>query len=193
MRIECHVFIATSIDGFIARPNGSIDWLEEYNTLLPPNEDCGYAQFYNATDCLILGRKTFEKVLSFPEWPFQTKPVFVFSKNKTSSNKALPESVHFVTETPKALLERLCNEGFKKAYLDGGELIQSFLRQQLVSTLTITRIPILLGQGRRLFGELNGDIKLQHLQSKTWSFGFVQDLYRVLPFSTSPHRNSELT
>jgi dihydrofolate reductase len=184
MTLKCDVFIATSLDGFIARYDGQIDWLDEFNRLVPQDEDCGYLMFFTQHDCLILGRNTFEKVMSFPQWPYGEKPVFVMSKRGSPSPHSVPASVTFSAENPIQLLEHLERIGLRNAYVDGGELIQSFLKLNLIDTLTITRIPILIGEGKRLFGHLEKDIKLRLISSKSWPFGFVQDCYQILSTDT---------
>jgi len=175
--IQCHVFVAISLDGYIAREDGQIDWLEQYNALLPKGEDCGYASFYESMDCVVLGRKSFEKVLSFSQWPYSGKPVIVMSRSAKEQMLAQPQGVTFSSKTPAELLTRLEDDGFKNVYVDGGELIQSFLQLNLIQSITMTRIPILLGQGKSVFGKLDSDKKLLLKTSRSWSFGFVQDRY----------------
>lgn len=179
MQIKCHVFIATSLDGFIAREDGGIDWLEEANSLIPPGEDCGYGEFIARMDCLILGRKTFEKVLSFPEWPYATKPVHVLSRSGYQVPTLHQSRASVTNESPEILLQRLDDAGFRHVYIDGGLLIQSFLEAGFVDSLINTRIPVLLGKGSRLFGSLKHDVKLKLQASKSWEFGFVQDHYII--------------
>ncbi len=168
-----------SLDGFIAREDGGIDWLEAYNGRLPQGEDCGYGAFFSQVDVLVLGRASFEKVLGFPEWPFGTKPVVVMSSRPTQV--AIPESlrasVSVTAERPQVLLERLSKEGFSHVYLDGGKTIQSFLREGLVDQLIVTVIPVLIGKGRPLFGELPRDQGLKLCRSRSYEFGFVQLTY----------------
>jgi dihydrofolate reductase len=179
MKIQCHVFIAISLDGYIAREDGQIDWLEQYNATLPKGEDCGYASFYDSMDCIVLGRKSFEKVLSFSQWPYSGKRVIVMSRSANEREQAQTHHVVFTSETPTELVARLENEGLNNVYVDGGELIQSFLRLDLIQSMTTTRIPILLGKGKRLFGDLDSDKKVILKESKSWPFGFVQDHYII--------------
>ncbi|NBO37565.1 dihydrofolate reductase [bacterium] len=179
MATSCHVFIATSIDGFIARNDGSIDWLEEANSHIPDGQDCGYSNFFSQMDCIIMGRKTFEKVLSFVNWPYGDKKVFVMSRQKFILPHSTPTSVTLTKESPEQLIDRLQSSGIKKAYVDGGQTIQSFLESNLIADLTITRIPIILGEGIPLFGRLSSDINLKLKASRSWSFGFVQDHYCI--------------
>ncbi len=172
-----HVFIATSLDGFIARPDGTIDWLEHQDT---GAEDHGYDAFMASVDGLVMGRGTFETVRQFDPWPY-AKPVIVLSQ--TMSEADLPDRldghVEISRETPVDLMERLSTTRWSRAYVDGGQVIQSFLREGLIETLTLTRIPILIGSGRPLFGTLPQDVQLEHLETKSFPSGFVSSTYRV--------------
>lgn len=177
-----YVFIATSLDGFIARADGSIDWLEAANTAVPPGEDCGYAEFMAGVDALMMGRNTFEKVLTFGFWPYGDKRVFVLSSRGVTIAPELHDRVSVERGEPAELLARIGGLGFSRLYLDGGETIRRFLRAGRVDELTITTIPVLLGSGISLFGpgEPDGpDIPLQLMASRSWPFGFVQSRWRV--------------
>lgn len=179
MSITSSVFIATSLDGYIARADGSIDWLDRANTHVPEGEDCGYNDFMDSVDVLVMGRNTFEKVLSFDEWAYGSKPVVVLSRGQVSIPPSIAATVSASSEHPRALVERLASEGATHLYIDGGLVIQSFLREGLIDNITITVIPVLLGSGRSLFGSLDRDIELTHIATKTYTFGFVQTTYRV--------------
>ncbi|MEY3900751.1 MAG: hypothetical protein RL189_57 [Pseudomonadota bacterium] len=181
MEISCHAFIATSLDGFIARVDGSIDWLEQANLRIPAGEDCGYQSFFNQMDCLVLGRKSFETVIKFPQWPYGDKQVFVMSRSgfRPAAGVSVPATVEFSEQSTTALLTRLESQGTKNVYIDGGSLIQSFLKDDLLTEVTITRIPILLGNGIPLFGNLSKDVHLKLIESRHWTFGFVQDRYLI--------------
>lgn len=172
-------FIGTSLDGYIARENGDLDWLDKANELVPVGEDCGYAAFMSSVDVLIMGRKTYEKVLSFGSWSYGATKVIVLSRSKVEIPSELEETVSYSSETPVALCERLQNEGNKYLYIDGGMTIQSFLAEQLLTDITITRVPVILGSGIPLFGRLDDDIHLNHLGSIVYDFGFVQSKYEV--------------
>lgn len=175
----CSVFIATSLDGFISRTDGSIDWLDEANRRVPPGEDCGYGQFMSTVDALVMGRHTFELARSFGEWPYGQTPVVVLSSRLASLPHGVPGTVSLSHEAPRALVERLSQQGMKRLYVDGGVTIQRFLSDGLIDDITITRIPVLLGAGRPLFGPLAQDVRLEHLSTRTYDFGFVQSKYRV--------------
>ena len=146
MTIQCAVFIATSLDGFIAREDGSIDWLNEANQVVPPDEDCGYGQFMADVDVLVMGRNTFEQVLTFTPWPYGSTPVVVVSRKGIELPASVPSSVSVSSERPVVLIERLSQQGVKKVYLDGGQTIQSFLAEGMVNSITVTTIPMLLGK-----------------------------------------------
>jgi len=179
MPIKACVFIAVSLDGFIARPDGSIDWLDQANTLVPEGEDFGFRDFMDRTDALIMGRNTFEKALTFREWPYADKLVVVMSRKGVKIPEALSESVITSSESPGVLLSWLAVKGAIQVYVDGGQTIQRFLQEGLIDELNITTIPILLGSGRPLFGSLKADINLRHIFTKTYPFGFVQSRYAV--------------
>ena len=172
------VFIATSVDGFIARKNGDLDWLSEGSTE-DDNEDYGYRKFFDSIDVLVMGRNTFEKVLSFEEWPYAGKKVIVLSSNALDIPSNITDSVEVKSGTPGDLVNELKHTGAEHLYIDGGKTIQGFLSAGLVDEMTITRIPVLLGEGIPLFGALNNDIKLQHVETRQYPNGYVQSRYKV--------------
>ncbi len=178
-RARCSVFIATSLDGFIARADGRIDWLDEANAVVPAGEDCGYSAFMSGVDALVMGRHTFELARSFAEWPYGATPVIVLSRRLAALPPGLPGTVRLVKAAPEALVAQLSAEGMRHLYIDGGVTIQRFLAAGLIDEVTITRIPVLLGAGRPLFGPLARDLRLEHLATRAFAFGFVQSRYRV--------------
>jgi dihydrofolate reductase len=178
--MKCSVYIATSLDGFIARTDGSIDWLNKANTLVPAGEDFGYAQFMSGVDALVMGRTTFEQVLTFDEWPYQSTPVIVLSRHLRSLPDNAPATVSLSAEHPQQLVERLAAQGLNQLYVDGGLTIQGFLAAGLIDELTITIIPVLLGSGKALFGDLPGDGQLELVSGRAYDCGFVQNKYRVI-------------
>jgi dihydrofolate reductase len=173
-----HVFIATSLDGFIARLDGSIDWLPGLDS--DPGENYGYDAFLASVDGLIMGRNSFEKILEFDEWPYP-KPVVVLSRSMDASAKRgdLAGKVEISTLDPRAIMERLAERGWKRIYVDGGKVIQSFLREGLIADMVITRVPVLLGEGLPLFGPLAGGIELKHLDTRSYPSGLVQSRYAI--------------
>lgn len=175
--ISGHVFIATSLDGFIARNDGDIEWLL---TRDDPSEDHGYPNFIATIDGIIMGRGSYEKVLTFDPWPYN-KPVLILSKQlvKTAVPEYLKGRVRFSDLSPKAAMEKLAGEGLRRIYVDGGQMIQSFLREGLIADMVVTQVPVLIGEGRPLFGALNSDISLTHTHTIAFKSGLVQSHYQV--------------
>ncbi len=179
MRPRASAFIATSLDGFIARADGSLDWLDDAQALIPEGEDCGYLEFMASIDGLVMGRHTFERVLTFEPWPYGHTPVYVISHAPVAIPVAVAASVHSFQGTVEALVAKLGDASFRHLYVDGGETIQGFLRAGLLDDITITVIPMLLGAGRPLFGPLAHDVELTLMRSRAYEFGFVQSTYRI--------------
>lgn len=181
MAIRTSAFIATSLDGFISRLDGSIDWLNEANGLVTPGEDCGYKAFSESIDVMVMGRHTFDLVRTFDAWPYGDKRVVVLSSKPVEIPVEWQKTVSSSSASPAELLRQLEAEGFQHVYVDGGITIQRFLREGLIDELTVTLIPVLLGTGRPLFGTLEKDIKLKLLRTKAYEFGFVQVTYGARP------------
>jgi dihydrofolate reductase len=179
MTIRVSVFIAASLDRFIARPDGSIDWLNEAQALVPNGEDLGFGAFMDTVDTLVMGRKTFEQVLSFGVWPYGHIPVVVLSRNPIHIPPDLIDMVSHASGSPSALLERLSTQGVQHVYVDGGSTIQGFLAESLIDQITITTIPVILGDGISLFGPLEEDVRLAHVETVAYDFGFVQTTYVI--------------
>lgn len=171
-----HVFIGTSLDGFIAKPDGDIAWLLERSD---PAEDHGYMAFIADKDAVVMGRGTYEKVLTFDVWPYQL-PVVVLSRQlaDTSVPEHLQGKVRFSRQTPEQLMEQLAAENLQRIYVDGGQLIQSFLRAGLVHEMILSTMPVLVGEGRRLFGDVNQDMDWRLLSSQSFPSGLVQSRYQ---------------
>lgn len=172
------VFIATSLDGFIAREDGGIDWLNE--TPDPPDEDYGYAAHMASVDALVMGRKTWDFVRGLPAWPYGKKPVIVLSSKKVDIPRELAKLVTHMSGKPEAIINTLATRELHHLYVDGGVTIQRFLNAGAIHRLIITRIPVLIGSGIPLFGALNGgDIRLRHVATRTYSNGLVQSEYTI--------------
>ncbi|AJP56254.1 deaminase [Pandoraea vervacti] len=173
-----HVFIAASLDGYIARPDGDIDWLLQRDD---PTEDHGYTAFIADKDAIVMGRGTYEKVLAMGPWTYPL-PVTVLSRQlaRTPVPDALKGKVRFSDLSPGALLHALAAENVKRIYVDGGQVIQSFLREGLIADLVVTTVPLLIGAGKPLFGALTRDIDLQLIGSRHFASGLVQSTYRVV-------------
>lgn len=177
--LKISVYIATSLDGFIARPDGTIDWLirPEYTI---EGEDFGYATFMASVDSMVMGRNTYEKVLSMGTgWPYAGKYMVVLSTGQPAVPDNLAGTVEVRHLSPAEAVAYLRQRGFRHVYVDGGKTIQAFLRENLVDELIITQIPVLLGQGLPLFGETGRDIRLEHVQATAFPNGFVQSTYRI--------------
>ena len=179
MTARCSVFIATSLDGFIAREDGAIDWLEQANASVPAGEDCGYSQFMASIDALIMGRGSFEKVLSFPAWPYGDTQVYVLSASMQHLPLGTPATVSLLSAPPEEVVQIAAAAGHRHLYVDGGRTIQSFLAAGLISELTITVVPVLIGAGIPLFGRLPADVGLRLLSTRAFPFGFVQSHYSI--------------
>lgn len=170
-------FLAHSLDAKIAGPNGELDWLDRLNERIPAGEDCGFAAFVGSMDALLMGRKTFEKVLEFGFWPY-TLPVFVLGQN--FGNYKLPQAeISLLNDGLQAALEQLASLGHRQIYVDGGTLISSCLGAGLMDELILTQVPILLGSGIDLF-RLGNAQELSLNWTKQWPFGYIQSSYKVL-------------
>lgn len=172
-----HVFIATSLDGFIARRDGAIDWLLARDD---PGEDHGYRDFIATIDGLVMGRGSFESVAGMDPWPYD-KPVWVLSKALAGSPapERLKDRVRFLDVSPREAMALAERDGWRRVYVDGGRVVQSFLREGLISDLVITFVPVLIGDGRRLFGQTGADIALNHIGAVFFPSGLVQSRYRI--------------
>ena len=169
-----YVFVATTLDGFIADVDGEIDWLTEAPN--PDKTDYGYAELMENIDALVMGRGTFEKVLTFGEW-FYTKPVFVLSSTLTEIPENLADKVKIIKGDIINVVQSLSSQGYKNLYVDGGKLIQGFLKEDLIDELIINRIPILLGKGIPLFGKIDQRLKFKHKKTKVFNDSLVMSYY----------------
>jgi dihydrofolate reductase len=174
MSLQTSVFIGTSLDGFIARPDGALDWLPQPDG----GEEHGYDTFFASVDVLVLGRKTYETVLAFDAWPYGDKPVCVLS---TRPLAPVPPGarVERLAGEPADIVAQLEARGARHAYVDGGATIQGFLRAGLILRLIVTRVPVLIGQGIPLFGTLTRDVRLLHVATRVLAGGLVQSEYEV--------------
>lgn len=169
------IFIATSMDGFIADKNGNIDWLNIVPN--PDNDDMGYDQFMNGIDAIVMGRNTYEKVLSFGiDWPY-TKPVYVLSSTLNTIPKNLEDKVYLNSDSVEELSSKLQKLGYSSVYVDGGGVIQQYLEAGLVDELTITTIPLLLGDGIPLFRSLKHPLHFECVSSKIYLGKISQNYY----------------
>lgn len=173
-----HVMMAMSLDGFVARKDHQLDWLMKQKT---EGEDHGYDDFIASIDVIVMGSNSFRTVLSFGEWPYN-KPVIVLSQQlkDTDVPAHLANKVEILNQSPSALMKTLNARNIKRAYIDGGAIVRSFLAEGHIATMHITIVPILIGDGVPLFDTLTQDIDLQLEKSKAFGSGLVDLHYRVL-------------
>ena len=169
------VFIGTSLDGFIARPNGDLDWLPADG-----GEPHGYNEFIASVDAIVIGRKTFETVLAFATWPYGDKRVVVLSSQPLDLSTVRGGVVEQMVGPPAEIVSKLAASGAHHLYVDGGITIQRFLRAGLIQRLIITRVPVLIGDGVPLFGALPRDIRLRHVATRHYPSGLVSSEYHVV-------------
>jgi dihydrofolate reductase len=177
--ITCSVYIASSADGFIAGSDGDIEWLHRPQYAEAVLEGLSYDDYISTVDTLVMGRNSFEKVMSFDSWPYEGTPVVVLSSQELIIPPHLKEFVRTESRTPTELVSMLASEGKQHLYIDGGVTIQRFLQAGLIDEITITRIPVLLGAGIPLFGSLGIEIPLRLMAATNSDNGFVQVRYAV--------------
>lgn len=168
------VYIACSIDGFIADQNNKLEWLTSI-----PNEsrtDFGFENFLNRIDGIIMGRNTFEMVISFPEWPY-TKPVFVLSSTLKEIPGFLKGKCSIVNGNIQSIVSALHNCGINSIYVDGGKTIQSFLAEDLIDEMIITTASKLIGSGVPLFGVLRSLLNFKIVQTEQLNPYLTQTKY----------------
>jgi dihydrofolate reductase len=168
------VFVGASVDGFIARPNDDLDFLPEGG-----GEPHGYNEFIASVDAIVIGRKTFEKVLTLGTWPYGDKRVVVLSSRPVDLSAAVGGVVEQMAGPPAEIVSQLAASGAHNLYVDGGFTIQEFLRAGLIQRLIITRVPVLIGDGVPLFGTLPRDIRLRHVATRHYPSGLVQSEYHI--------------
>jgi dihydrofolate reductase len=181
LQLECAVFVGVSLDGFIARPNGDLDWLMGEGG--GDSAEYGYNEFIAGIDAIVMGRKTFEKGLTFDKWYYGTKRVVVLSSRPLdlSTAQARGGVVEQMAGRPAEIVSKLAASGARHLYVDGGITIQQFLCAGLIHRLIISRLPVLIGEGIPLFGSVPRDIRLSHVATRTYPGGMVQSEYHVIP------------
>ncbi len=172
--MRASIFVGTSLDGFIARENGDIDWLPA------GGDEHGYNDFYASVDTVVIGRKSFEAVLKFGAWLYGRKRVVVLSSHPERLTAPPGANAEFTCGEPREIVARLEERGAKHLYVDGGITIQRFLEAGLIQRLIITRIPVLIGTGTPLFGPLPRDVQLRHIATRAHESGLVTSEYEVL-------------
>ena len=184
--MKCSAFIATSADGYIATQDGDVDWLESAGNSqvdMGQYSDMGFNDYIASVDCMIIGRKSMEKISSFnltpDQWPYGDTRIIVLSKTIKEAPNNLTGKVEIYSGDIPALIMQLESEGFSHAYIDGGTAITSFINLQLINEMTITQAPILLGEGTPLFGKFFKQINLSHAHATAYPNDFIQIKYRV--------------
>jgi dihydrofolate reductase len=173
--MKLSVFVGTSLDGFIARPNGQYDFLPAGG-----GEPHGYDEFIASVDTILIGRNTFEVVLKLPKWPYSDKRAVVLSHRPLDCS-GITGSVEQMSGDPAQIAHELAATGANHVYVDGGITVQQFLRAGLVHHITVTRVPVLIGAGIPLFGSVPHDIKLRHIDTRQYKTGLVTSEYEVMP------------
>lgn len=166
-------FMAMSLDGFIAGKNDDLSWLDPFNV---ENLDYGYADFSKSCDALLMGRKTYEKVCEFPDWPFKDKRVFVCTKGALKKNE---HGVEIQRGSMKDIFAQIASKGFRHLYVDGGQLISQSIQEKVLDDFTISIVPVILGEGTPLFTNLLSPAKLTLKESKHYPTGIVQNIYTL--------------
>lgn len=177
--VKCSVYIAASVDGFIAGPGGDIEWLLRPEYSAAEMLGLTYDRFIATVDSLVMGRHSFEKVLTFEGWPYEGTPVVVLTSGDLAIPDELRDKVRVMSGTPREIVGRLADEGKRHLYIDGGVTIQRFLQAGLIDEITITQIPILLGDGIPLFGSIGVERPLRLIEAVSSDNGFVQVRYEV--------------
>jgi dihydrofolate reductase len=174
------VFLGMSVDGFIARLDGDLSWLTgDAEVGGAPDDgaggDFGFADFVSGIDALVMGRGTYDVIAPMDDWPHQGKPVHVLSTTLTPG----ADSRIVVHRSFEEAVTALAASGYRRVYVDGGRTVHAFLRAGLISDLTLSRVPVLIGTGHTPFGELAADVPLEHVRTQTYPGGMVQTTYRV--------------
>lgn len=174
------VFIGVSLDGYISRPDGNIDWLTDptpgpvHAQVSSSAEAVGWETFFPETDHLVMGRGTYEKVLTFDEWPYADKRVLVVSTALSTDDSRI-----IVVRSVDEAVAELAGSGADQVYVDGGQVIQTFLRAGLIDEITVSWAPVLIGSGKPLFGDLAADVQLELVANNASASGMVHSTYRV--------------
>jgi dihydrofolate reductase len=169
------VYIATSLDGFIARKDGGLDWLPTPSD----DDDLGFGAFFESIDALVMGRNTYDMVLSFGAWAYGDTPVFVLTHRPIDQPQDPAACVESMSGSPEEVVTQLSSRSLKNLYLDGGQTIQDFMRAGQIQRIIVTRIPVLLGQGISLFGPLEQDIQFKCVRVEVLSNGLEQAEYEI--------------
>jgi dihydrofolate reductase len=170
-------YMGVSLDGYIATASNGLDWLNEVPN--PEKSDFGYAEFMDSVDAIVMGRNTYETVLSFGQWPYE-KPVFVLSRTLEQVTPELEKQIEILEGHPKDIVRVLNEHGYQNLYIDGGSVVQDFLSEGMLDEITTTHVPILLGGGISLFGALSEPIRLAHEGTTVYKNGLVKSKYSIV-------------
>ena len=181
MSSEVIVYIAASLDGYIARSDGSIDWLDIAGPEEAERSMSDFVELLKSVDCLVMGRKTFDTVKQFSPWPYGALPIVVLSTTLSETPQIEGANIRIRSAQPADLLRDLESEGLTRIYVDGGATIHGFLREGLIDRITVATVPVLLGSGRPLFPEMGQELKLKLESSVALESGIVKSAYRRQP------------
>jgi dihydrofolate reductase len=172
--MKTSAYIGTSLDSFIARKDGDIDWLTQF-----ANHEAihSYEKFMNRIDAIVIGRGTFEKVLSFPSWPYEKKVFVLSTRMKQLPDTLRDQQATLLSMKPKKLISYLSGMGFLNIYIDGGKVIQDFLKEDMIDELIIAKAPILIGSGIPLFDYVDADLQFKHIRTEVQSNGLIRSYY----------------
>jgi dihydrofolate reductase len=172
------VYIAASLDGYIAGPDNDLEWLEQLPN--PDGDDFGFADHMASIDAVVMGRGTFDAISGFRPWPYD-KPVVVVSTTLNEVADDLAGAVEIISGSPGEVIEQCHRRGYDNLYIDGGKLVTSFLSHGLIDEITISWAPVLLGGGIPLFGPMPQPTWWKHVSTQSFAGGMVQSTYRAAP------------
>lgn len=170
-----YVYVAESLDGYIADKNRSVKWLDEFNQQADENSDYGFSDFMDKVDIVIMGSNTYEEVVSLGFWPYK-KPVCVLS-NSDIIKEEFKDKAFTMSGDILDIYKDLQSKGYKDFYVDGGMVIQSFLKHDLIDEMYITKVPTLLGGGISLFSYLEKQISFKFSSSEVFNNSLVKNHY----------------
>ena len=184
--MKVSVFCGTSVDGFLARLDDTFDFLDT-----PEAGPHGFTEFFNIVDVVVIGRRTFEVVQKLGHFGLYGKKQVVVLSSKPLDLSSIKARIEQMSGTPQEILGQLEKRGFKHAYVDGGITIQRFLTAGLVDHITVTRVPVLIGNGISLFGPLPRDIHLRHAETRSYKGGLVQSKYEIEHLRARPAQKKQ--
>ncbi|TQV74092.1 dihydrofolate reductase [Aliikangiella marina] len=173
-------YVAASLDGFIAKADGDVSWLEQLGI---PMEDTGYDVFFSSVDGLIMGRKTYQLINTFGDWPYGSKPVWVCSHQSVNASPGINLQDE---NTPQLAFEAAEAKGISHLWcVGGGNLASSLIEIEKLSNIYLSLMPIILGDGINLFSQLNNAQSIRLKQQNTHPSGMIQLEYQINSFSAS--------